>query len=145
MEPKGRPKAAVDRERLVSLRSLKFSWAQIGSLMGISSKTAQRRAKQWNIETYTTISDSSLDDIVRRILSDFPNSGEVMVKDHLLSQKVRGLDMHAHPNLRPSILWYEVRTVPVLIQGHKIRAMLKHSKASERMFCGVIFVALQSS
>lgn len=63
--------------------------------MGTSSKTIQRRAKEWNIPTY---SDSAL------IISDFPNSGEVMVKGHLLSQKVSwGMVCMFFPG-RPSIL-----------------------------------------
>lgn len=84
--PKGHPRAAIDRERLQRLRSLKFTWGQIGSLVGASYKTVQRRAKEWSIVTYSSIPDSDLDD---RIASEFPNSGEVMVNGHLLSQKVR--------------------------------------------------------
>lgn len=85
---RGRPRANIDRETLERFRSLKFTWSQIGSLMGTSGKTVQRRAKEFNIQTYSSITDAALDALVKRITSEFPNSGEVMVKGHLLSQKV---------------------------------------------------------
>ena len=85
---KGRPMVAVDKERLTKLRSLKFTWDQIGSLMGTSAKTLQRRAKQWNLKTYSTVSDADLDSAVQDILSCFPTCGEVMMTGHLLSRKV---------------------------------------------------------
>lgn len=46
----GRPKCDIDRERLQQLRSLKFKWKEIAALIGTSSKTVQRRAKEWNIQ-----------------------------------------------------------------------------------------------
>ncbi len=84
----GRPRADIHRETLEQYRSLKFTWNQIGSLLGASSKTVQRRAKEWSIKTYSTITDAALDDLVKGILYEFPNSGEVMVNGHLMSKKV---------------------------------------------------------
>ena len=90
MEPlrKGRRRFQVDRGTLERYRSLKFTWDQIGSLLGTSGKTIQRRAKEWNIESYSSITNAALDDLVRRIVSDFPNAGEVLIQGHLMSQKV---------------------------------------------------------
>ena len=87
---KGRPRSSVDRGMLERYRALKFTWKQIGSLMGVSEKTVQRRVKEWYIESYSTITDAALDDLIRGIISEFPGYGEVMIKGHLVSQKVRG-------------------------------------------------------
>ena len=84
----GRPKTFVDREQLQYLRSLRFTWNEISSLLGVSSKTLQRKAKEWNITTYSNISDEMLDEMVQQIQSRFPTSGEVMMRGHLNSQKV---------------------------------------------------------
>ena len=47
----------------------------------------QRRAKQWGITTYGSISDAELDEVVAYVLSRFPQSGEVMVRGHLQAHK----------------------------------------------------------
>ena len=86
----GRPKTFVDREQLEYLRSLRFTWNEISSLLGVSSKTLQRKAKEWDITTYSNISDATLDEMVRQIQTRFPTSGEVMIRGHLNSQKVAG-------------------------------------------------------
>ena len=78
----------VDREALEHLRSLKFTWDQIGSLVGVSGRTVRRRVREWGIKTYSDISDTVLDHHVRSVVSEFPNSGEVMMTGHLRSQKV---------------------------------------------------------
>jgi len=84
----GRPKTIVDIEQIKRMRSLRFTWKEIESLLHVSSKTLQRRAKEWNIERFTDIDDQSLDEIVREIKSQFPASGEVMIRGHLNSRKV---------------------------------------------------------
>ena len=84
----GRPKRIIDKEQIKYLRSLRFTWNEIESLVAVSSKTLQRRAKEWNIEKYSNIGDDSLDQIVQEIKSRFPRSGEVMIRGHLNSQKV---------------------------------------------------------
>ena len=85
---KGCPKKSVDKEQLEYLRSLHFTWEEIGSLMGTSSKTIQRRAKEYNIKTYSTLPDDSLDQLVRDIISQFPSTGEVMLRGHRQAMKV---------------------------------------------------------
>lgn len=56
--------------------------------MGISGKIARRRAREWDVKTYTDISDIELEGIIRRIISRFPKCGEVMMLGHLRSQQV---------------------------------------------------------
>ena len=86
---KGRPRLTVDRDQLESLRNLHFSWETISSIMGVSVKTLQRRAKEWDIITFTSITDADLDRIVERYQHEFPQAGEAMLRGHLQS-----LDIH---------------------------------------------------
>ena len=85
---RGRPKLEVDRERLQYLRSLHFTWGQIASLSGISTKTVQRRAKEYGITKYSDVSDPTLDNVIRSILHANPAAGEVMIIGHLHSLEV---------------------------------------------------------
>lgn len=85
---KGRPPRYVDREQLEHLRKLQFTWKEISSLLDISTKTLQRRAREWQLEKYSTISDDSLDEAVENVITQFPSSGEVMINGSLQSQNV---------------------------------------------------------
>ena len=85
---RGRPRFYVDREKVIFLRSLHFKWVDVAAILGVSEKTLQRRAKEWNISTYSLITDSELDVIVRRHLEEFPRSGEAMLRGHLLSLNI---------------------------------------------------------
>ena len=65
----GRLKRDVDRQQLEFLRSLHFYWDDISVSFG---RTLRRRAKEWHINTFSTIVDSELDDI----LGDLPPPGQ---------------------------------------------------------------------
>lgn len=86
--PVGRPPLPVDRDCLAYLRSLNFTWAEVSSVLGVSSRTLQRRAKEWNISRFTVIADQALDHEIYQIKLNFPNSGEVMITGHLLSRGI---------------------------------------------------------
>ena len=89
MSSKGRPMSCVEKENLKYLReSLGFTWEETAALLGTSSKTLQRRAKEWNIPSYSNLSDTQLDGIVSDVLIHFPSSGEVMIRGHLQAKKV---------------------------------------------------------
>ena len=85
---RGRPRSSIDKEQVEYLRSLNFTWGETAALLGTSSKTLQRRAKDRSIASYSTTSDQQLDEAVRDILMNFPSSGEVMIRGHLLARKV---------------------------------------------------------
>ncbi len=85
----GRPKKPLDRTQLTYLRSLRFTWDEIASLLGVSSRTIQRRASMWSVKTYSSVSDTELDRFMSSFVSQFPRSGEVMICGHLRSLKVR--------------------------------------------------------
>ena len=73
---KGWPKIIVDQEQLEFFRSLHFSWEEIATILGISSKTLKRRAREWNIPNFSTLTDAEPDRIVREYMQQFPNCGD---------------------------------------------------------------------
>ena len=125
---RGRPQVFVDREKLQFLRALHFTWEDVSAILGVSQKTLQRRAKDWNIQTYSIISDNELDNVVRHCVRSFPRIGEAMLRGHLLSsnvhvqrwrireavQRVSDLPNSPHPPIRrrtysvpgPNYLWH---------------------------------------
>ena len=85
----GRPRKLLNREDLEYLRNdVGLSWEKSAALLGISAKTLQRRAKEWNIQKYSHISDAQLDEIVSDILQNFPSSGQTLIHGHLQARKV---------------------------------------------------------
>ena len=84
----GRPKIEVDKDSLAYLKSLRFTWKEISVIVGPSMKTLRRRAVKWNIEAFSTVTDTELEEKISVIKRDFPNSGEVMITGHLLSQGI---------------------------------------------------------
>ena len=81
----GRIRLDVDRSKVEFLRSLSFTWSEVSTILGVSIKTLQRRANDWNFLSYTDISMDGLDTIVQDILLQFPLCGEVMLNGHLKS------------------------------------------------------------
>lgn len=85
---KGRPRKDILKDQLEYLLSLRFTWKEIASLVGVSAKTVRRRAEEWDITKYTPILDEDLKDAVLDIIHHFPASGEVMIHGHLQARKV---------------------------------------------------------
>lgn len=88
ISPPGRPRTLVDRNQLEYLRGLSFTWSEISTILGVSIKTLQRRAREWNVFTYSPITNQALDAVVREILLEFPRAGEVMLNGHLRSKGI---------------------------------------------------------
>lgn len=82
----GRPKAEIDLEKVLSLRSLQYSWTKISELLEVSRSTLYRRLGDEGILTndYSHISESDLDTKLKDIKKNFPDDGEVMLLSHLL-------------------------------------------------------------
>lgn len=85
---RGRPLLNVDREQLQFLRSLQFCWKDISTILCVSPSTLRRRAKEWNIQTFSMITDLDLDRVVGDLICQFPNAGEVMLTGHLRASAV---------------------------------------------------------
>ena len=125
---RGRPSLNVDREQLQFLRSLQFSWKDISTILCVSPSTLRRRAKEWNIQTFSMITDLDLDRIVGDLIRRFPNAGEVMLTGHLRAsavfvqrrrlresvRRVTGTQQSLHPAIArraysvpgPNFLWH---------------------------------------
>ena len=82
----GRPRLDVSKERILSLRRLNYSWTKIARMLNISRHTLYRRLPEYGIstETYTNISDSELDELLKDIKSEHHNIGEVILQGKLL-------------------------------------------------------------
>ena len=73
------------------LRSLRFTWIKIASVLGVSRASLYRRLEEEGVSChiyYSTISDSQLDHLVKSIKQVHPNDGERMLIGHLARQNV---------------------------------------------------------
>ena len=85
---RGRPKVSVDRQQLIFIRSLRFSWEDISAILGVSASTLRRRARAWQVHTFSSMSDSELDEVITDLLHNFPNAGEALLRGHLQSAAI---------------------------------------------------------
>ena len=85
----GRPRITVDKEQIEILRLLRITWEEISLMMGVSVKTLQRRARDYNIKRFSAITDRELDISTANCLEDFPNAGQVMLQGHMISLELR--------------------------------------------------------
>jgi ribulose bisphosphate carboxylase small subunit len=86
---KGRPKFDIPIEQLVYLLDNGFKVTDIASLLCVSEKTIHRRLQDNGMSvhsTYKKLTDEDLDNIVKNILQEFPNSGYKSMRGHLLSR-----------------------------------------------------------
>lgn len=84
----GRPTIEVDIHEVEYLRSLRFSWTKIASILCISRSTLYRRLQDENISQdtqYSNITNLELDQKIKAIKEVYPNDGERMIIGHLLS------------------------------------------------------------
>ena len=89
---RGRPKYFINTSRLADMLKLHFKVPQIARLFGVSVCTIRHRMKDAGLyvsDLYCTLSDAQLDEIVRNVFQQFPNSGYRMMAGHL-----RHLNIH---------------------------------------------------
>lgn len=87
----GRPSFILDQSQVEGLRAIGMSWEDIAKLLGISSRTL-RRKRQTFVDfidfEYSEIINEDLDNMLRQILEQSPNSGERMIIGALRSQTI---------------------------------------------------------
>lgn len=86
---KGRPKFDIPSEQLQYLVDNGFKATDIAKMLCISEKTVYRRLAEHGMsvrDSYANLTEQELDDIVKDILHDFPNSGYKSMRGHLLSR-----------------------------------------------------------
>src|SRR5437764_11813908 len=79
----GRPKIVIDDEVIKLLRQLEYNWTDIAKTFCISSRTLSRMRENSNlqdtIQSYSTLSDVELDNIVKQIKQENPFFGQTMM------------------------------------------------------------------
>ena len=86
----GGPQLDVQKEDILALKKLNYSWTKVARLLGISRQTLYRRLEEFDIsESFTEISSSDLDQLLQEIKAEHPNSGEVMLNGYLLERGVK--------------------------------------------------------
>ena len=87
----GRPFICISCEQLEYLIDLNFTAVSIAGILGVSRSTVYRRFKDYGLSIrnkYSSISDEMLDEIVQKILQQYPDCGQKMMSGHL---KERGI------------------------------------------------------
>ena len=82
----GRPNLKVEKEDILILKSLNYSWTRITELLGVSRHTLYHQLQEFNIDTnkFTNISEPELDQVVKQVRTEHPNTGEVMLQGLLM-------------------------------------------------------------
>ena len=89
---RGRPRYLISREQVEFLLERCFSIVDIASLLGVSVRTLERRLSKFGLRarwTYSDISDHALDNLVRNILTEFPNIGYRRMTAFLQGRRLR--------------------------------------------------------
>ena len=73
------------------LKSLNYSWTRIAEMLGVSRHTLYRRLQEFNIDTskFTDISEPELDQVVKQVRTEHPNTGEVMLQGILIHRNIK--------------------------------------------------------
>ena len=113
---RGRPRFNIQREQLLYLSSLGFSWANIASLLGVSRMTVYRRRAELNLLTdpVRTLNDEELEDLLRNIRREHPNVGQTMMLGLVRAQgyyvsraRLRDAVRHIDP-LSTALRWHAI-------------------------------------
>ena len=103
----GRPRMMVNEDQVLGLRSLGMKWKKISCLLGISVKTLRRKRCKFEkgLTSYSELSETELDDLLRDVVFQNPNMGERMLQGVLLARgykvqrlKLRNSIRRVNPN-----------------------------------------------
>ena len=84
-----RPAFNITKEQIEQLKDTGMNWKSIARFLGISYRILLRRREEYGIEqSFSDISDDSLDEEVRRILCLTPYSGESYIVGSLKGRRV---------------------------------------------------------
>ena len=88
---RGRPKFEVNREQILYLLSMSFSWKQIASILGVSYMTIYRRRQEYGIPSRggRAISDIQLREHLHQLQQDLPSLGQTLVWGRIRSMGFR--------------------------------------------------------
>ena len=84
-----RPAFNITKQQIEQLKDTGMNWKSIARFLGISYRTLLRRREEYGIEqSFSDISDDSLDEEVRIILNLTPYSGESYIVGSLKGRRV---------------------------------------------------------
>ena len=89
---RGRRRFHVTKAQIESLREIGFSWTKVAQMIGVSWVTLYRRRQELGLSemySYSTITDAELDAVVKSIVDQSPNSGQVMMRGALIGRGLR--------------------------------------------------------
>ena len=89
---RGRPKFYIPREQLEYFIEYGFKATDVSKMSCVCDKTVYRRLEEYGISmrmNYTQITEPELDDVIRNILQEFPNSGYKSLRGHLLARGLK--------------------------------------------------------
>jgi len=75
---RGRPCYSISKDKLEFLLDMKFTSVEIASMLCVSESTVKRRIREYESyvrQRFSDFSDNDLDQIVERLMREFPNSG----------------------------------------------------------------------
>ena len=92
----GRPKITINKQQILFLRELRFTWSRIAAMYGISRKTlynirqqiGMRRESDGDHTQFTCISDADLQEQVQAVKLIMPDAGQSMIHGVLLARGV---------------------------------------------------------
>ena len=88
----GRPKFNIPYKQLNFMLEIRFTVVQISALLGVSSRTVERRLQEFGLSvraTYADISEEHLDSTVNQILATFPNTSYKRMSGYLRTCGIR--------------------------------------------------------
>ena len=78
-----KPKYHIKKEAIEELLILRLPLKEIAARLGVSTKTLSRRMSEYGIGKHTDISQADLQDQIKVVLDQHPNTGESMLQGHL--------------------------------------------------------------
>ena len=85
----GRPKYSITREQLLTLRETGMKWSKVAECLNISERTLFRRVHEFDIHgTFSDISNTELDTLLKSIISIAPRAGESYIRGSLKSKGI---------------------------------------------------------
>ena len=91
-QDRGRPHYIIPKEQLELFLELGFRIPEMATMLGVSVKTVQRRLREYDLSitnTYSNVTNETLDNHVTEILHMFPNCGYRRMRGFLTTRNLR--------------------------------------------------------
>ena len=86
----GAPKFKISKSFLESLLEDGFQVSEMAKLTCVSERTIYRRMNEYNLTkfNFSNLTDDELDSAMKKLITEFPNSGEVMLREFLKQKDI---------------------------------------------------------